>query len=68
MRLAHFPPRGDRSVPPNALLGKERRISKGMTVYNVWDEHVAVFAQIEDVQGVDNVEEIAQVPGRKLLL
>ena len=39
-----------------------------MTVYNVWDEHVAVFAQIEDVQGVDNVEEIAQVPGRKLLL
>ena len=46
-----------------ALFGDQTRTRAGETVYDVWDGHVAVFCQIEDVEGVKNVEEIAKVPG-----
>lgn len=63
VRLAKFPPRGDRSVPPWALLGPGKETPAGKTVLDIWDEHVAVFCQIEDVVGVSNVDDIATVPG-----
>ena len=65
VRLAKFPPLGDRSYPPMALFGKQTRTRHGQTVYDVWNNHAAVFCQIEDVEGVKNVEEIARVPGGK---
>lgn len=63
VRLAKFPPLGERSYPPMALLGAQTRTRDGQTVYDVWNEHAAVFCQIEDVEGIKNVEEIARVPG-----
>ena len=65
---AKFPPLGTRSYPPLALFGKQTRTKPGETVYDVWNNHAAVFAQIEDVEGVENVEEIAAVPGSKCAL
>ena len=65
VRLAKFPPLGDRSYPPMALFGKQARTKNGQTVYDVWNNHAAVLCQIEDVEGVENVEEIARVPGGK---
>jgi len=66
VRLAKFPPLGDRSYPPMALFGRQTRTAKGRTVYDVWNEHTAVLCQIEDTEGVKNVHEIAQVPGGTL--
>ncbi|KAF4998419.1 hypothetical protein FDECE_11793 [Fusarium decemcellulare] len=66
--LAKFPPLGNRSYPPLALFGKQTRTKPGQTVYDVWNDHAAVFAQIEDVEGVENVEEIAAVPGIDALM
>lgn len=63
--LAKFPPLGNRSYPPLALFGKQTRTKPGQTVYDVWNDHAAIFAQIEDIEGVENVEEIAAVPGSK---
>ncbi|KAK2028131.1 HpcH/HpaI aldolase/citrate lyase family protein [Colletotrichum zoysiae] len=63
VRIAKFPPVGDRSYPPMALLGRQARTRPGQTVYDVWNEHAALFVQIEDVEGVKNVDEIARVPG-----
>lgn len=57
------PPQGDRSVPPNSLLGKQKDLPPGITALQIYNEHVAVFAQVEDVYGLENVEEIANVPG-----
>ncbi|KAF4629853.1 hypothetical protein G7Y89_g8288 [Cudoniella acicularis] len=65
---AKFPPLGARSYPPLALFGKQTRTKPGKTVYNIWNEHAAVFAQIEDIEGVENVEEIAAVPGIDALM
>jgi len=61
--LAKFPPLGARSYPPLALFGKQTRTKPGESVYDVWNDHVAIFAQIEDTEGVENVDEIAAVPG-----
>ncbi|PPJ52300.1 hypothetical protein CBER1_09252 [Cercospora berteroae] len=62
--LARFPPRGNRSFPPAALIGeKQFQTPDGMTVFDVWNDHVAIFCQIEDVEGVKNIEEICNVPG-----
>lgn len=61
--LAKFPPIGSRSYPPLALFGKQTRTNPGQSVYDVWNNHVAIFAQIEDTEGVENVDEIAAVPG-----
>lgn len=66
VRLAKFPPRGDRSVPPYALLGPGKETPAGKSTLDIWDEHVAIFCQIEDTVGVSNVEEIANVPGGTL--
>ncbi|KAH9882568.1 hypothetical protein J1614_000804 [Plenodomus biglobosus] len=66
--LAKFPPLGTRSYPPLALFGKQTRTRPGETVYDVWNNHAAVFAQIEDVEGVENVEEIAATPGIDALM
>ncbi|KAF2126176.1 HpcH/HpaI aldolase/citrate lyase family protein [Dothidotthia symphoricarpi CBS 119687] len=66
--LAKFPPLGTRSYPPLALFGNQTRTKPGETVYDVWNNHAAVFAQIEDVEGVKNVEEIAAVPGIDALM
>ena len=63
VRLAKFPPVGDRSYPPMALFGRQTRVKEGQTVYDVWNEHAAVFCQIEDTEGVKNIEEIAKVQG-----
>ena len=64
VRLAKFPPLGDRSYPPMALFGPqtETRAEEG-SVYDVWNKHAAVFCQIEDVVGVENVAGIAAVEG-----
>lgn len=37
-------------------------------IYDVWNTHAAVFCQIEDIEGVKNVDEIAQVPGIDALM
>lgn len=63
VRMAKFPPKGDRSYPPMALLGPQTRTKPGQTVYDVWNEHAAVFCQIEDGEGVENIDEIAAVSG-----
>ncbi|KAG6010350.1 hypothetical protein E4U21_006914 [Claviceps maximensis] len=64
VRLARFPPLGDRSFPPAALLGEEQnRTPRGVTTYGVWDGHAAVVCQIEDLEGLENVEEICSVSG-----
>ena len=68
VRMAKFPPLGDRSYPPMALFGKQTRTKPGQTVYDVWNEHAAIFCQIEDVEGVKNVEGIARVPGVDALM
>lgn len=65
VNLAKFPPHGNRSYPPMALFGSQTKTKKGETVYDVWNNHAAVFCQIEDIEGVENVEEIASVPGGK---
>ena len=66
VRLAKFPPRGDRSVPPYTLLGPGKETPAGKSTLDIWDEHVAIFCQIEDTVGVSNVEEFANVPGGTL--
>ena len=66
VRLVRFPPRGDRSVPPNSLLGRQKDLPPSITAMQIWNEHVAVFAQVEDIHGLENVEEIASVPGGML--
>ncbi|OAA39365.1 HpcH/HpaI aldolase/citrate lyase family protein [Metarhizium rileyi] len=64
VRLARFPPMGDRSFPPAALLNEQQsRTPEGQTTYDVWNNHAAVLCQIEDLQGLENVEEICRVPG-----
>ncbi|KAG5981878.1 hypothetical protein E4U54_006495 [Claviceps lovelessii] len=64
VRLARFPPLGDRSFPPAALISEEQnRTPRGVTTYEVWDGHAAVICQIEDLQGLENVEEICGVSG-----
>ena len=63
VRLVRFPPRGDRSVPPNALIGNQKVMPPGITTTDIWNDHVAIFAQVEDIHGVRNVEEIASVTG-----
>ena len=68
VRMAKFPPLGDRSYPPMALFGNQTRTKPGQTVYDVWNEHAAIFCQIEDVEGVKNVEGIARVPGVDALM
>ncbi|KJK62260.1 HpcH/HpaI aldolase/citrate lyase family protein [Aspergillus parasiticus SU-1] len=68
VQLTKFPPVGIRSYPPSALFGDQLRTEPGKTVFDVWDNHTAVFCQIEDVEGVKNVEEIAKVPGVDALM
>jgi len=64
VRLARFPPAGDRSFPPAALINEQQnRTPEGQTTYDVWNNHTAVICQIEDLQGLENVEEICRVPG-----
>lgn len=67
VRMVRFPSRGDRSVPPNVLLGKHKIMPPGVRTYDIWNDHVAIFAQVEDIHGLRNVEEIANVPGRKYI-
>lgn len=64
VRMARFPPFGDRSFPPAALINdKQKATPKGQTTYDVWNNNAAVICQIEDVEGLENIEEICQVPG-----
>lgn len=64
VRLARFPPMGDRSFPPAALINaQQNRTPEGQTTYDVWNNHAAVICQIEDLEGLRNVEEICKVPG-----
>lgn len=63
VRLVRFPPLGERSVPPNALLGPQRELPNGVQPKEIWDSHVAIFAQVEDIHGVENIEAIAATPG-----
>jgi 2-keto-3-deoxy-L-rhamnonate aldolase RhmA len=66
VRLVRFPPRGDRSIPPNSVLGKQKDMPPGITTWQIYNDNVAVFAQVEDIYGLENVEEIASVPGGRL--
>ena len=64
VRLARFPPMGDRSFPPAALINEQQnRAPPGQTTYDVWNNHAAVICQIEDLQGLDNIDDICRVPG-----
>ncbi|KAF7183278.1 hypothetical protein CNMCM7691_003191 [Aspergillus felis] len=68
VQLCRFPPLGGRSFPPAALIGEQQnRTPEGKTTYDVWDEHAAVICQIEDLEGLENVEEICRVPGAHVL-
>ncbi|KAI0872903.1 putative 2-dehydro-3-deoxyglucarate aldolase [Hypoxylon argillaceum] len=68
VRMARFPPLGERSYPPLALLGRQQRTRPGETVFDVWNNHAAVFCQIEDLVGLENIEEIAAVSGVDALM
>ncbi len=69
VRLARFPPMGDRSFPPAALINEQQnRTPEGQTTYDVWNKHAAVICQIEDLQGLENIDEICKVSGGKYLL
>lgn len=64
VRLCRFPPFGDRSFPPAALIGdQQNKTPAGKSTYDVWNEYAAVICQIEDLEGLENVEEICRVPG-----
>ncbi|RYO82542.1 hypothetical protein DL766_000305 [Monosporascus sp. MC13-8B] len=64
VRLCRFPPLGDRSFPPAALIGEQQnQTPEGKTTYDVWDEHAAIICQIEDLEGLENIDEICRVPG-----
>lgn len=64
VRLARFPPFGERGFPPAALIGpSQNRTPSGMSTYDVWNEHAAIVCQIEDLVGLENIEEICSVPG-----
>lgn len=65
VKACRFPPRGERSYPPSALFGDQTKTPPGKSVFDVWDGNVAVLAQIEDQEGVENVEEIVNVDGSK---
>ncbi|KAF2753570.1 HpcH/HpaI aldolase/citrate lyase family protein [Pseudovirgaria hyperparasitica] len=67
-KLARFPPHGIRSFPPGAFVGDQARAPPGKSVYDVWNEHIAVICQIEDVEGVRNIDEIAGVAGVDALM
>ncbi|KAL2065857.1 hypothetical protein VTL71DRAFT_3527 [Oculimacula yallundae] len=68
VRVARFPPCGDRSFPPGAYVGGQARAPAGRSIYEVCNEHIAVICQIEDVEGVQNIDEIAAVPGVDALM
>lgn len=64
VRLSRFPPTGDRSYPPAALINEhQHKTPEGQTTYDVWNNHAAVICQIEDLEGLENIEEICRVPG-----
>lgn len=64
VRLCRFPPMGDRSFPPAALINEQQnRTPKGQSTYDVWNNHAAVICQIEDLEGLENIEDICKVPG-----
>ncbi|KAG6820470.1 hypothetical protein H0H93_016765 [Arthromyces matolae] len=61
---ARFPPHGHRSFPPFAvIMGVQDSAPEGKTWLDVANDHCAVIPQIESVKGVENLEEIMQVPG-----
>jgi 4-hydroxy-2-oxoheptanedioate aldolase len=66
VRLARFPPQGSRSFPPHALIGSQYDTREGETIFDVWNNNIAVICQIEDVEGVRNIEAICAVPGGTL--
>ncbi|RMZ79862.1 hypothetical protein DV737_g3209, partial [Chaetothyriales sp. CBS 132003] len=68
VKLAKFAPLGERSYPPLALFGRQTQTKAGQTIYDVWNENAAILCQIEDVEGVKNVEDIAKVPGVDALM
>jgi 4-hydroxy-2-oxoheptanedioate aldolase len=64
VRLSRFPPFGERGFPPAALIGaSQNRTPDQMSTYDVWNSHAAVICQIEDLVGLQNVEEICGVAG-----
>ncbi|KAG6810998.1 hypothetical protein H0H92_009501 [Tricholoma furcatifolium] len=59
-----FPPYGHRSFPPlSVILGMQDTAPEGKTWLDVASEHCAVIPQIESRKGVENLEEIMQLPG-----
>ena len=69
VRLARFPPYGERGFPPAALIGpSQNRTPSGMSTYDVWNEHAAIVCQIEDLVGLQNIEEICSVPGGEFIM
>ncbi|RMD41934.1 hypothetical protein DV735_g3155, partial [Chaetothyriales sp. CBS 134920] len=78
VKLAKFAPLGERSYPPLDQAGPDSEqhiLPTGSVpkadvcqIYDVWNEHAAVLCQIEDVEGVRNVDDIAKVPGVDALM
>ncbi|KAG6824950.1 hypothetical protein H0H93_001314, partial [Arthromyces matolae] len=61
---ARFPPHGHRSYAPFAVInGVQDSAPEGKSWLDVASEHCAVIPQIESRKGVENLEEIMQVPG-----
>ncbi|KAI5477218.1 Phosphoenolpyruvate/pyruvate domain-containing protein [Pseudohyphozyma bogoriensis] len=64
IKNCRFSPIGDRSYPPFATIpGHTDGAPEGQTMMNIYNDHAAIFMQIESVKGVENVEEIAALPG-----
>ncbi|KZP10283.1 Phosphoenolpyruvate/pyruvate domain-containing protein, partial [Athelia psychrophila] len=64
VRAARFGPLGDRSFPPFVMLsGITDSAPEGQTWVDVANDHIAVIPQIESALGLENLEDIMQVPG-----
>ncbi|EIW67162.1 hypothetical protein TREMEDRAFT_64402 [Tremella mesenterica DSM 1558] len=68
VKVSRFPPRGERSIPPNALLwGYNDNAHGGGGMFEVFNR-AAVIVQIEDEIGARNADAIASVDGIDCLM
>lgn len=61
VEMAHYPPLGRRGV--GSALARSARWNRVEDYLRDDDRHVAVFAQIESAEGVENARETAETPG-----
>ncbi|PWN43124.1 Phosphoenolpyruvate/pyruvate domain-containing protein [Ceraceosorus guamensis] len=61
---SRFPPQGHRSYPPFAVIpGMTDQAPEGSSFLHVANDHIAVIPQVESAKGIENLEEICQIPG-----